>query len=52
MFAAMRMAHIAAPQLRWSYYFSAQGDFLTIFPFAPSTDFVALGQLSRACASS
>ena len=43
MFAAMRMAHIAAPQLRWSYYFSAQGDFLTIFPFAPSADFVALG---------
>ena len=43
MFAPMRMAHIAAPQLRWSYYFSAQGDFLTMFPFAPSTDFVALG---------
>ena len=47
MFAPMRMAHIAAPQLRWSYYFSAQGDFLTMFPFAPSTDFVALGQLSE-----
>ena len=46
MFAAMRMAHIAAPQLRWSYYFSAQGDFLTIFPFAPSTDFVALGSFA------
>ena len=43
MFAPMRVGHIAAPQLRWSYYLSAEGDFLTMFPFAPSDDFVALG---------
>ena len=46
MFAPMRLAHIASPQLRWSYYFSAQGDLLTMFPFAPSADFVALGDYS------
>jgi PAS domain S-box-containing protein len=43
MFAPMRLAHLAAPQLRWSYYLSAQGDFMTMFPFAPGADFVALG---------
>jgi PAS domain S-box-containing protein len=43
LFAPMRLAHLAAPQLRWSYYLSAQGDFMTMFPFAPGSEFVALG---------
>ncbi len=42
MFAPMRLAHIAAPQLQWSYYLSAQGDFMTMFPFAPGAEFVPL----------
>ena len=43
LFALMRQAHVAAPQLRWSYYLSASGSFMTMFPFAPSEQFVALG---------
>ena len=43
LFALMRQAHVSAPQLRWSYYLSASGSFMTMFPFAPSEQFVALG---------
>ena len=43
LFAPMRLAHLAAPQLRWSYYLSARGDFMTMFPFAPGAAFAALG---------
>ena len=47
MFAPMRLAHIAAPQLRWSYYLSAQGDFLTMFPFATSSNLTARGDYPK-----
>ena len=43
LFAPMRHGHVAAPQLRWSYYLSASGDFMTMFPFAPSVQLVAPG---------
>ena len=43
LFAPMRHGHVAAPQLRWSYYLSASGDFMTMFPFAPSAQLVAQG---------
>ena len=43
LFTPMRLAHLGAPQLRWSYYLSARGDFMTMYPFVPSSEFVALG---------
>ena len=43
LFVPMWTAHMAAPQLRWSYYLSARGDLMTMFPFAPSSDFIAQG---------
>ena len=43
LFVPMWTAHMAAPQLRWSYYLSAHGDLMTMFPFAPSSEFIAQG---------
>src|SRR3954447_19593230 len=43
LFVPMWTAHMAAPQLRWSYYLSARGDLMTMFPFAPSIEFIAQG---------
>ena len=37
----MWLGHADTPYLRWSYYFSAQGDFTTLYPFAPSREMVA-----------
>ncbi|HEX6012447.1 MAG TPA: hypothetical protein VFY87_11725, partial [Geminicoccaceae bacterium] len=34
LFEPMRLAHLASPHLRRSYYFSARGDFLVVYPFA------------------
>ncbi|MGE3294442.1 MAG: PAS domain S-box protein, partial [Geminicoccaceae bacterium] len=45
-FALMRHAHLSAPQLHWSYYLSASGDFVSMFPFAPSDNFIAAGGYS------
>ena len=44
LFVPMWTAHMAAPQLRWSYYLSARGDLMTMFPFAPSSEFIAQGR--------
>ena len=40
LFEPMRIAHLASPHLRWSYYFSGKGDFLVVYPFASGRDFV------------
>ena len=37
LFTPMRLAHLTAPFLRWSYYFSARKDFMVLFPFAPAS---------------
>ncbi|HET6467424.1 MAG TPA: PAS domain S-box protein, partial [Geminicoccaceae bacterium] len=36
----MRLAHLATPFLRWSYYFSASRDFIAIFPFVESRELI------------
>ena len=41
----MRLAHRAMPYLRWSYYFAASEDFLSLYPFRQSE---ALGGTLRA----
>ncbi len=46
LFALMRHGHVSAPQLRWSYYLSASGDFVTMFPFASSESLAAAGGYS------
>ncbi len=33
LFEPMRLTHLVKPHLRWSYYFSASGAFITMFPF-------------------
>jgi PAS domain S-box-containing protein len=40
LFEPMHLAHLTAPHLRWSYYFSARGDFLTVYPYASGRDFI------------
>ena len=35
LFEATRLTHLVRPNLRWSYYFSASGAFITMFPFVP-----------------
>jgi hypothetical protein len=40
LFETMRLDHLVTPYLRWSYYFSASGAFVTIFPFVRRTDLV------------
>jgi hypothetical protein len=40
LFEPMDLAHHTAPYLRWSYYFSARGDFLTIYPYAGEHAFI------------
>src|SRR4051794_24420562 len=40
LFEPMHLAHLTAPHLRWSYYFSARGDFLTVYPYAGGRDFI------------
>ena len=40
LFEPMRMAHLTNPHLRWSYYFSGEGDFLVVYPFATGRDFM------------
>src|SRR4051794_8213734 len=40
LFEPMHLAHLTAPHLRWSYYFSARGDFLTVYPYASGRGFI------------
>jgi PAS domain S-box-containing protein len=40
LFELMHLGHLTAPHLRWSYYFSARGDFLAIYPYAAERDFI------------
>lgn len=40
LFEPMRVAHLTNPHLRWSYYFSGEGDFLVVYPFATGRDFM------------
>ena len=40
LFEPMHLAHLTAPHLRWSYYFSARGDFLTVYPYASGQGFI------------
>jgi len=35
----MRLAHRAMPYLRWSYYFSAEADFFSLYPFGDNETF-------------
>ena len=41
LFEPMRLAHLVTPYLQWSYYLSARGDFVTMFPFAPLPELTA-----------
>ena len=47
LFEPMRLAHLTDPHLRWSYYFSARGDFLVVYPFASGRDFIQKLGLDR-----
>jgi PAS domain S-box-containing protein len=40
LFEPMRLAHLTAPHLRWSYYFSGRGDFLVVYPYATGRAFI------------
>jgi PAS domain S-box-containing protein len=42
LFEPMRLRHLATSYLQWSYYFSARGDLVTIFPFASYADLAAV----------
>jgi PAS domain S-box-containing protein len=42
LFEPMRLRHLATPYLQWSYYFSARGDLIAIYPFAPYSDLAAV----------
>ena len=47
LFEPMRLAHLTAPFLRWSYYFSARKDFMVLFPFTvASTEVEGRGRRS------
>jgi PAS domain S-box-containing protein len=49
LFEPMRLTHKVSPYLRWSYYFSASGAFITMYPFVPQEELVAgLGHKSVA----
>ncbi|MFI0847990.1 PAS domain S-box protein [Mesorhizobium sp. IMUNJ 23232] len=41
LFEPMRLTHQVSPYLRWSYYFSASGAFITMFPFVTQEELVA-----------
>ena len=40
LFEPARLTHLVKPNLRWSYYFSASGAFITMFPFVSSQELV------------
>ncbi|MEQ1951496.1 PAS domain S-box protein [Mesorhizobium sp. CN2-181] len=49
LFEPMRLTHQVTPYLRWSYYFSASGAFITMFPFVSQEELVGgLGHKSVA----
>ncbi|HEX2529556.1 MAG TPA: PAS domain S-box protein [Geminicoccus sp.] len=41
LFEPMRLEHLVTPYLRWSYYFAASGNFISIFPFEPADTVMA-----------
>lgn len=40
LFQPMRLTHLVKPNLQWSYYFSASGAFITMFPFVSREELV------------
>jgi PAS domain S-box-containing protein len=40
LFGPTRLTHLVRPNLRWSYYFSASGAFITMFPFVSRQELV------------
>ncbi|CAG1005305.1 MAG: PAS domain S-box protein [Rhizobiaceae bacterium] len=40
LFEPTRLTHLVRPNLRWSYYFSASGAFITMFPFVSRQELV------------
>src|SRR5690242_13563015 len=40
LFNPMHLAHLTAPHLRWSYYFSGRGDFFVLYPYASARSFI------------